>query len=79
MPKTNIKVEKKVFKPTGTSELLLEACLKQIKKTDEILDLGCGSGIVGISVAKNKRLKKKNLFFGYLKICNKKYQAKLHV
>jgi methylase of polypeptide subunit release factors len=71
MPKTNIKVEKKVFKPTGTSELLLEACLKQIKKTDEILDLGCGSGIVGISVAKTKRLKKKIYFSDISKFATK--------
>lgn len=62
MLKTNLKVDKKVFKPTGTSELLLEASLKKIKKTYDILDLGCGSGVVGINIAKIKKIKKKIYF-----------------
>jgi len=62
MLKTKLEIDKKVFKPTGTSELLLQASLKQIKKTNDILDLGCGSGIVGISIAKTKRLQKKIYF-----------------
>jgi len=62
MLKTNLKIDKKVFKPTGTSDLLLHASLKEIKKTHDVLDLGCGSGIVGINIAKAKRLKKKIYF-----------------
>ena len=55
----NFKIDKKVFKPTGTTELLLNSSLKKIKRIDDILDLGCGSGIVGINIAKIKKIKKK--------------------
>lgn len=44
---------KKVFKPTGTSDLLYKSVLKYTKQSSKILDLGCGSGYVGISIAKN--------------------------
>ena len=62
MLKTNFKIDKKVFKPTGTSELLLNASIKKIKKTHDILDLGCGSGVIGVNIAKIKKLKKKIYF-----------------
>ena len=51
--KSNFLIQNKVFVPTGTSELLIEATEKVIKKKKKILDLGCGSGIVGISIAKD--------------------------
>ena len=41
----------KVFYPTHTSNLLINSCLKKIKKPSKILDIGCGSGIVGISLS----------------------------
>ena len=54
--KNKLKVDNKVFKPTGTSDLLLEASLHYISKKDDILDLGCGSGIIGIKIAKTKKI-----------------------
>ena len=71
MLKTNFKIDKKVFKPTGTSYLLLHASLKKIKKNHDILDLGCGSGIVGINIAKVKKLRKKIYFSDISKFATK--------
>ena len=55
-------VNKNVFIPTGTSDLLIEASTKIIKHNKKILDLGCGNGIVGISLSKIKKIKKKVYF-----------------
>lgn len=41
-----------VFTPTGTSEVLIQAVHSYIKKPGKTLDLGCGSGVVGISLHK---------------------------
>ena len=57
-----IKLSKKVFKPTGTSEELFKSAVKQNKKPSKILDLGCGSGYVGLSIAKASQ-KKNKLYF----------------
>ena len=43
---------KKVFSPTGTSNFLLEAVCNKIKLNSSILDLGCGTGLIGISLGK---------------------------
>ena len=58
----SIKLSNKVFKPTGTSKMLFESAVKQIKKVSKILDLGCGSGYVGLSIAKNTKVKNKYYF-----------------
>ena len=60
--KSNFLIKNKVFVPTGTSELLIDASKKIIKKKKKILDLGCGSGIVGISIAKILKTKDKIFF-----------------
>ena len=60
--KLNFLIKKKVFFPTATSELLIEASQKIIKNKKKILDLGCGSGIVGISIAKSLKTKQKMFF-----------------
>jgi|688.fasta_scaffold506767_2 methylase of polypeptide subunit release factors len=52
----------KVFKPTGTSDLLYNSVIKYIKKPLRILDLGCGSGYVGIKISNNTK-HKCNFFF----------------
>ena len=57
-----IKVEKKVFTPNATTGLLVESTLKTLKKKSDILDLGCGTGYVGLSVAKKTKLKNKYFF-----------------
>jgi hypothetical protein len=46
----------KVFKPTRTSSLIIKAINKNKKKFNKklnILDLGCGSGIIGITLKKS--------------------------
>ena len=43
-----IKQDKKVFTPNAMTGLLVESTLKILKKSD-ILDLGCGTGYVGLT------------------------------
>jgi methylase of polypeptide subunit release factors len=43
-------LEDKVFVPTGTSSLLIQAVRQTIPAPGKILDLGCGAGITGISL-----------------------------
>ena len=52
--KTELKfdVSNKAFFPTGTSEFLLKSVCSRITSPGSILDLGCGIGVVGISLAK---------------------------
>ena len=54
--KNIIKYNKKVFKPTATSDLLLNSLIKQ-KLKGKILDLGCGSGYLAINLLKNNKTK----------------------
>jgi HemK-like putative methylase len=41
-----------VFVPTATSKVLIDASLDVISVPKKILDLGCGSGVVGIALAR---------------------------
>lgn len=41
-----------VFEPTGTTTVLIEAVQNHIKKPGKLLDLGCGSGVVGLALHK---------------------------
>lgn len=47
-----IETEQNVFYPTDTSALLIDACRACITSPKKILDLGCGSGLVGIALAR---------------------------
>ena len=54
----SLKNSKKVFIPNLTSLLSYEVALKNIKKNNKFLDLGCGNGILGIALYKSKKIKK---------------------
>ena len=60
---TMITEEKKVFKPNAITSLLVQSSLKTIRKKSDILDLGCGTGYVGLTIAKNTKI-------GSYSICN---------
>ena len=45
---------KSIFQPNFTTRLLIEASKKIIKKNDKVLDLGCGTGIIGCYFFKKK-------------------------
>jgi len=54
---------KKVFTPNATSDLLVKNSLKILKKGKlDVLDLGCGTGFVGLTVANNLKFKN-NYYF----------------
>lgn len=53
--------KKGVFQPTGTSKILVAEALKYSNNHNKILDLGCGTGIVGISIL--EKYPNKNVFF----------------
>tara|TARA_B100001057_G_scaffold495701_1_gene595342 strand:- start:1183 stop:1923 length:741 start_codon:yes stop_codon:yes gene_type:complete len=55
--KFSIFLNKKIFEPNLTTMLLIEMARKIIKKNDKVLDLGCGSGVVGCYLFKKKIIK----------------------
>ena len=56
IPSTNKVIElqynNNAFIPTATSDLLIKSVIKSLKKNKTILDLGCGIGVICISLAK---------------------------
>lgn len=48
----SFELKKGVFHPTDTSSILIDACGKVITAPKKILDLGCGCGLVGITLSK---------------------------
>ncbi len=46
-----------VFTPTGTSKVLVDAIIENIKNKKKVLDLGCGCGAIGLSLFKNNIVK----------------------
>lgn len=51
----------KTFTPTATTDFLLKDALTIIKKPMDVLDLGCGTGIIAIMI--NKHLKNKRKIY----------------
>jgi len=51
----SLSLSDKVFTPNLTTRLSYEAAIEQIKKNFKVLDLGCGSGILGILIKKNNK------------------------
>ena len=45
-----INLKKNTFIPTGTSDLIIESVKKKLKIKGNVLDLGAGSGYVGIKL-----------------------------
>jgi len=50
-----VEIEPGVFQPNRTTELLLDAVLGENLAGRDVLDLGCGSGVVGLAVRKFSR------------------------
>ena len=49
----NMVLKKNVFKPNLTSKLCFEVAKKNIHNKSKVLDLGCGSGIIGVLIKKD--------------------------
>ena len=51
--KLDLEKSDKVFTPTGTTEAIIEAILENNNQKKNTLDLGCGCGVIGLSLFKN--------------------------
>ena len=51
--KKKIHIKDNVFQPNLTSKLSYETAKENLSKKTKVLDLGCGSGIIGILIKKN--------------------------
>ena len=49
----DIKVGDKIFKPNLTTKLSIEVAFEKLKDDINVLDLGCGSGVIGIALMKS--------------------------
>ena len=52
--KFSIELNKNIFEPNLTTISLIAEAQKIIKKNDKVLDLGCGSGVIGCYLYKKK-------------------------
>tara|TARA_Y100000589_G_C27197225_1_gene647445 strand:- start:6864 stop:7568 length:705 start_codon:yes stop_codon:yes gene_type:complete len=52
-----LKTSNNVFAPTATSDFLIKAVANNISNVNSLLDLGCGNGIVGITLSKFNKAK----------------------
>tara|TARA_B100001057_G_scaffold500644_1_gene616836 strand:+ start:658 stop:1371 length:714 start_codon:yes stop_codon:yes gene_type:complete len=55
--KLDLEKSEKVFTPTGTTEAIIEAVIENNNEKRNILDLGCGCGVIGLSLFKNDLVK----------------------
>ena len=54
----DLKLNKNVFKPNLTTFLSYSVAKKKIQKNSKVLDLGCGNGVIGILLFKEKKIRK---------------------
>ncbi|MDB4827222.1 methyltransferase [Gammaproteobacteria bacterium] len=47
-----LQIPETVFQPTGTTTTLIEAVKNSISSPGSLLDIGCGSGVVGLTLSK---------------------------
>ena len=57
--KIEVDLDSKVFTPTGTSEIIIESVLSYLDEPGNLLDLGCGSGLVGLAIYKAGKVQDK--------------------
>ena len=55
--KLDLEKSDKVFTPTKTTEVIIEGILKNNSQKKDTLDLGCGCGVIGLSLFKNGLVK----------------------
>lgn len=55
--KVTLKTNESIFSPTATTDFLIKGVAENIKYVDKLLDLGCGNGIVGITLSKILKVK----------------------
>ena len=76
--KFNLYIPKTVFQPTATTNFLIEQTLKKIKKPLKVLDLGCGSGVIGIILGKilnfNREIYASDASLNAVKIARKNFK-----